>query len=278
MASQQELANSALQHALKTSWTWDKFLARIRNDPTYQYENTEWYEAGEDLEEAKHASSGGGNPTPPDPPVVAGDLSDAQARIFLAQSPLDALAAPTWMVPVVTADHGYRYWYDSATIGQLRARFGRVEAWCDCRIPSGYVEGQGTGYDEAVKMTQEFGLDGPAWGQCETNGEFDNGYAGGARRFIGQLADLSEDNRHKIGASKCHMTFELYRNKMPWQVPDYKDVGDGVGGNTIGIYASSSEGAVYTPVSDYKSLGYYVPKRDSVYGVGLTPADWAALA
>ena len=266
MASQQELANSALQHALKTSWTWDKYLARIRNDPTYQYENTEWYAAGDDLEKAKKA----GGSTPPPKPPPGGDLSDAQARIFLAQSPLDCLAAPSWMVPVCTADLGYRYWYDPGTISQLRAHFGRVEAWCDCRNP--------TPYSEAQKMVTDMGLDGPAWGQCETSAEFQHGYDGGARRFVGQLADLTDDQRHKIGAQGAHLAFELYRNKMPWQVPDYKDVGDGVGGNCIGIYASSTEGATYTPVSDYKGLGYYVPKRDSVYGVGLTPADWAALA
>jgi hypothetical protein len=80
-----------------------------------------------------------------------------------------------------------------------------------------------------------------------------------------------------ISATGVHITFELYRNVMPWQVPDYQDCGDGVGGNAIGCYESSTEGAVYTPVSDYKSLGYYVSGRDSVYAVGLKPADWAAL-
>jgi len=166
MASQQELANSALQHALKTSWTWDKYLARIRDDPSYQYENTEWYAAGDDLEKAKHP----GGDTPPPKPPPGGDLSDAQARIFLAQSPLDCLAAPSWMVPVCTADLGYRYWYDPNTISQLRAHFGRVEAWCDCRNP--------TPYSEAQKMVTDMGLDGPAWGQCETSAEFEHGYDG----------------------------------------------------------------------------------------------------
>lgn len=264
MASQQELANSALQHALKTSWNWDKYLARIRNDPSYQYENTEWYKAGADLESAKHA---GGQTPPPNP---SDGVSDAQARIFLAQSPLDALAAPAWMVPVCTADQGYRYWYDKPTIDRLRSHFGRVEAWCDCRNP--------TPFSAVEQMIGELGLDGPGWGQCENSEEFQHGYDSGARRFVGQLSGLTEDQRQKIGADGCHLAFELYRNKMPWQVPDYMDVGDGVGGNCIGVYASSSEGAVYTPVSDYKSLGYYVPKRDSVYGVGLTPSDWAALA
>ena len=73
------------------------------------------------------------------------------------------------------------------------------------------------------------------------------------------------------------VTFELYRNKMPWQVPDYKTCGAGVGGNAIGVYASSSEGAVYTPVQNYKDLGYYASMRDSVYAVGLLAADWQAL-
>lgn len=265
MASQQELANSALQHALNTSWNWDKYLARIRNDPSYQYENTEWYRAGADLEKAKSA---GGSAPPPQP---TGDLSDAQARIFLAQSPLDSLAAPSWMVPVCTADLGYRYWYDQATVDRLRAHFGRIEAWCDCR------DAGGTPYSVAVEMVESMGLDGPAWGQCETSAEFDHGYNNGARRFVGQLAGLTDAQRAQIGAQGAHIAFELYRNVMPWQVPDYMNVGDGVGGNCIGVYGSTSEGATYTPVTEYRSLGYYVPKRDSVYGVGLTPADWAAL-
>jgi hypothetical protein len=126
-------------------------------------------------------------------------------------------------------------------------------------------------------MVNELGLDGPAWGQCESETEFDHAYTGGARRLIGQLECLNENQRAKIASKEVLITFELYRNKMPWQVPDYKTCGAGVGGNAIGVYASSSEGAVYTPVSDYKNLGYYVSKRDSVYAVGLQPADWQNL-
>jgi hypothetical protein len=64
---------------------------------------------------------------------------------------------------------------------------------------------------------------------------------------------------------------------MPWQVPDYGIAGAGVGGNAIGVYASDTEGAVYTPVADYRNLGYYAPGTDSVYGVGLYPQDWRDL-
>jgi hypothetical protein len=30
-------------------------------------------------------------------------------------------------------------------------------------------------------------------------------------------------------------------------------------------------------VTSYRELGYYVPKHDSVYGVGLMADDWQAL-
>lgn len=205
------------------------------------------------------------------PPTPSSELEKAQCRIFLAQAPLDSLAAPSWMVPVCTADPGYRDWYSADTIARLRSHFGRVEAWCDCRGSGG------TPYSAAVAMVDELGLDGPAWGQCETEPEFDHAYDGGARRMIGQLAGLRHDQQARVGSTEVLLAFELYRNVMPWQVPDYGTSGAGVGGNAIGCYASSTEGAVYTPVSDYKSLGYYVPGRDSVYGVGLAAADWQAL-
>jgi len=203
------------------------------------------------------------------PPVSS--LAAAQARIFLAQAPLDSLGAPAWMVPVCTADPGYRDWYTPEVIASLRSHFGTVEAWCDCRASGG------TPYSAAQQMVADLGLDGPAWGQCETAAEFDHGYESGARRMIGQLAGLRPDQSDRVGTAEVLLAFELYRNVMPWQVPDYGTSGAGVGGNAIGCYASETEGAVYMSVASYKALGYYVPKRDSVYGVGLTPQDWKDL-
>lgn len=272
MANQDELSRSALNHALLTTWSWDKYLAEIRKNPNYNYKATEWYKAGADLEAAKHAS-------PPKPP--ASTLADAQARIFLAGSPEEAMQAPAFMVPVLSADFGnYRsdeqprtdeevYAFLHQVVAQFRTHFAFIETWADSRNP--------TNYSAAVDVSNALGLDG-AWGQCETRGEFDNAENEGARRMVGQLADLTSEQKKLIGGNGIHLAFELYRNKMPWQTPDYEDCADGVGGNCIGVYASSTEGAVYTPVSDYRSLGYYEPGRDSVYGVGLLPEDWAALA
>jgi hypothetical protein len=274
MASEQEHLNAAAKYAKQTSWNWDKYLARIRSDPSYLYQDTPWYECGQEMEKVARPGSNPTppNPTPPEPtPPPSSSLATVQARMFLAQSPLDCLQAPQYMVPVCTADPGYRYWYTPDVISQLKARFGTVEAWCDCRGNGG------TPYSEAERMVNDLGLDGPAWGQCETEPEFDHGYTSGARRMIGQLAGLREDQRALITNKTVLLTFELYRNKMPWQVPDYMTCGPGTGGNAIGVYASSTEGAVYTPVEDYKNLGYYVSKRDSVYAVGLQPADWLAL-
>jgi hypothetical protein len=92
--------------------------------------------------------------------------------------------------------------------------------------------------------------------------------------MVGQLAALRGDQQDRIGSGEVLITFELYRNKMPWQEPDYGDDGAGVGGTCIGVYASSSEGATYYPVSRYKAEGYYTPGKSSVYGVGLTVQDW----
>ena len=265
MPSEQELLDDAAAHARATTITWDEFLELVRSKPGFDYRSTPWYAAGADLEQLK------GVPTIPRP---TRGISAAQARIFLAQSPVDCLAAPSWMVPVCTADPGYRRWYTPDVIAQLRGHFGVVEAWCDCR-----PAGEGTAYSEALVMVEEFGLDG-AWGQCETTAEFDAAYEGGARRMVGSInAQVLDDARlTKVASGEVLVSIELYRNLQPDLQPDWRNANAGVGGHCIACYGSDSEGAVYTPVASYRELGYYVPKRDSVYGVGLRAEDWEALA
>jgi hypothetical protein len=264
MATDQELAAQAVAHAQRTTINHREFLRRVATIPGYAYEKTQWFQALSDLEKTKHPAA-----VPPPPKPQAG-LKDAQARMFLAQDPLDCLQAGQHMTPVCTADPGYAHYYAPAVITALKQRFGKVEAWCDCRTSGG------TPYDAALLMVAKHDLAG-AWGQCETAQEFDHGYSSGARRMIGQLAGLRPDQKQLISADGVHLAFELYRNVMPWQQPDYETQGAGIGGNAIGIYASSTEGATYTPVADYKSLGYYLPGRDSVYAVGLKPQDWKEL-
>jgi len=277
VTSEAELGQQAVDLAQQTSYSWEQYLSRIRNDPNYAYKNTSWFKAGDKLEQSKHLSGGGGNPTPP----PSDDLTSVRGRIFLANSPMDCVThgAPSWMVPVCTADLGYRSWYSKDVIAQLRQRFGTVEAWADCRIPSGYQEGHGTGYDVALAMVEEFGLDG-AWGQCETTPELENAYNAGARRLIGSCDPnvMNDEWLNKVKSQEILLTVELYRNKMPWMLPDWRNANQGIGGNCIACYASDSEGAYYTPVQAYKDQGLYVPKHDSVYGVGLHPEDWPNLA
>lgn len=266
MATEQELLDAAAANARATTTTWDDFLERVRTQSGFNYRSTPWYAAGADLEELKSV--------PPSPrPTPQPGVSSAQARIFLAQSPLDCLAAPSWMVPVCTADAGYREWYTADVIAQLRAHFGAVEAWCDCRPP-----GEGTAYSAALAMVDEFGLDG-AWGQCETTAEFDAAYDAGARRMVGSInAQVLDDGRlAKVSRGEVLLSVELYRNLQPGIQPDWRNANAGVGGHCIACYGSDTEGAVYTPVTSYRELGYYVPRRDSVYGVGLTADDWQAL-
>jgi hypothetical protein len=270
MATEQELLDDAAANARATTITWDEFLELVSTRVGFDYRSTAWYAAGADLEELKSVPT-----TPrPLPPAPAPRISSAQARIFLAQSPLDCLAAPSWMVPVCTADAGYREWYTPEVIAQLRARFGVVEAWCDCR-----PAGAGTPYSNALAMVDELGLDG-AWGQCETTAEFDAAYEAGARRMVGSInAQVLDDTRlAKVASGEVLVSVELYRNLQPGLLPDWRNANAGIGGNCIACYASDTEGAVRTPVASYRELGHYVPKRDSVYGVGLSADDWQALA
>jgi hypothetical protein len=279
VTNEAELGQEAVDLAQQTSYTWEQYLSRIRSDSEYAYKNTSWFKAGSKLEQAKHLNPSPTPPPNPNPPP-SGDLSTVRGRIFLAQAPLDSLAAPSWMVPVCTADPAYRSWYSPQVIAELRDHFGTVEAWCDCRIPSGYVEDEGTGYDMAVAMVSELSLDGPAWGQCEATHELENGYAGGARRFVGSCDAnvMNETWLNKVKSQEILLSVELYRNKMPWMLPDWRNANAGIGGNCIACYASETEGAYYTPVAAYKEQGLYVAKHDSVYGVGLTHQDWLDLA
>jgi len=268
MTTEAQLGQEAVDLAQTTSYTWEQYLSRIRSDPDYAYKNTSWFKAGSKLEQAKHLNPG---PTPPNPTPPAGDLSSVRGRIFLAQSPLDCLAAPSWMVPVCTADAGYRDWYTPQVIAELRDHFGTVESWCDCRNP--------TAYSAALAMVTELGLDG-AWGQCENTPELQHGYDSGARRFIGSCDPnvMNDEWLSKVKTGEIKMTVELYRNVQPWMLPDWRNANNGIGGNCIACYASETEGAMYTPVAAYKAQGLYVPQHDSVYGVGLTHQDWLDLA
>jgi hypothetical protein len=256
----------ALANARGTTLTPEAWLARIKA-PGYDVKRTKWWKAIKQLEAAAHEPPPRPAPKPP-PPPPSGALTSVQARMFLADSPRDCLQAPTHMIPVCTADRGYRQWYDAALVGQLRSRFGKVEAWCDCRNP--------TAYTEVEAMIQEFGLDG-GWGQCENQAEWDHAYQYGSRRMVGNITALSDSAKKLVSDQTVLLTAELYRNVMPWMKPDYMGCQNGVGGNCIAVYESATEGASYYPVSRYKAEGFYVSGRDSVYAVGLHPEDWAAL-
>jgi hypothetical protein len=98
--------------------------------------------------------------------------------------------------------------------------------------------------------------------------------------MVGSInAQVLDDARlARVSSGEVLVSVELYRNLQPGQQPDWRNANAGIGGHCIAIYASDTEGAVYTPVTSYRGLGHYVPKRDSVYAVGLTADDWQALA
>jgi hypothetical protein len=97
--------------------------------------------------------------------------------------------------------------------------------------------------------------------------------------MVGSIdANVLDDRRlARVANGEVLVSIELYRNIQPNLMPDWRNANAGVGGHCIACYESDTEGAVYTPVSSYRELGYYAPKRDSVYAVGLTADDWQAL-
>src|SRR4029453_14200354 len=97
---------------------------------------------------------------------------------------------------------------------QLYDRFELVEVWCDCRAS------EGTPYSAAEEMVEEYGLDGPAWGECETQTEGDHAYGPGFRRMVGNLSALNDAARAEVASAEVILSVELYRNVMPWMLPD----------------------------------------------------------
>src|SRR5215475_9161079 len=139
-------------------------ISTLDSTPIDKWKAYDKWQRCEQIEKNDH-DAGGQTPLPPD---VSTDLDSVRRRIFLAQEPLDPIryGCPSYMVPVCTADLGYRSYYTPDVIDQLRDYFGLVEAWCDCK------PGQ-TPYSTAVQMVKDLGLDGPAWGECEAQAAFD---------------------------------------------------------------------------------------------------------
>lgn len=200
-------------------------------------------------------------PDPPKPlPHVppSPDLSAARSILFLAQDINASDLAPSYYARAYTADRAYAR-PSPADVAARRARGIRQFSWCDCRttLPA-----------EAIEMASELGLDG--WiGQGEQAAEFDNAIGAGAKIVIGNFNSLRADQLALVVAAK-----------VLWIQEDYWNCGDGVpdwhgwpiAGSCVAVYGDSQ--CSRKPISDYIAAGRFTPGRDSVYGPGMTEADY----
>lgn len=219
----------------------------------------------------------GGGPEPIPPPVPDTELSVVQNVLILADDPWPALDAPLHYKFWVTADLGLRDIYaDNVFIQEAKDQGREVWSWCDCKTPHGYVEGVGTGPDVAIKMALDFDLDGAA-GEGERADAFQNGYDAGLRVFVVDLSALTDDQVGLIAAAKALATVELYLNKQPWMVPDWKNANAGIGSNCGATYGSPNEGATATPITTYAAMPAAGYKSMSWYCGGSPKPDFANL-
>lgn len=223
------------------------------------------------IEITRHVTSGPPKPHPPGSHLV--DLSVVRNVLILADDPWPALDAPPHYRMWVTADLGYREHYleerEGKTFIQHAKDQGRpVYSWCDCKA----VLGEGTAPDVAIKMAADFDLAG-ACGEGEHSLAFQAGWDAGMRMFVVNLSALNDDQITKIRKADALVTAELYLNKQPGQVVDWKEANAGIGSNCGATYESSSEGAVATPIdayngypnADYPHMSWYcgsAPKPD----------------
>jgi hypothetical protein len=192
------------------------------------------------------AADGGGSPSPPFEPTL--DLNLVQNVLILADDPWPALQSPTKYKIWVTADLGYRHIYsDGAFISQAKAQGRQVWSWCDCKA----VLGTGTAPEVAIDMATQYGLDGAA-GEGEHSAAFQSGLDAGMTVFVVNLSALTEQQLDLVDGHASIVTAELYLNKEPGHVVDWKNCA-GVGSNCGATYASSSEGATATPIDTYAS-------------------------
>lgn len=258
-----ELLALARSEALKTTTTPDKFLAQVKSKPHFSYQKTHWFKAMQALEQLKHQ---------PAPPSAGPDLSVARNLLVFATVTDDAITyachLPSSWKALFTADPAYPV--KDSHINALRASGHGVFAWGDCHSP-------GLMPENIRRFRDQRGLDG-WYGEGESAGAFTLASATDAVGVIVNLSALSDAQVVKVAAGQVLVTAELYRNVQPNMQPDWRNANKGVGGNCIAVYASSSEGAVYTPVSKYKADGFYNPATDSAYVEGFLEADWKALA
>jgi hypothetical protein len=169
------------------------------------------------------AAIGGGGYVPPTPEIA---LSLVQNVLILADDPWPALDSPRYYKIWVTADLGYRHLYEDGAFIQAAKDQGReVWSWCDCKA----VLGTGTAPEVAQSMADEYDLDGAA-GEGEHSAAFQSGFDAGMTVFVVNLSALTPDQLTLVDGTDAVVTAELYLNKEPGHVVDWKNC-PGVGSN-----------------------------------------------
>lgn len=261
----------AYAHLRRMAVPWKKWEQNVKDG---KYANPGATEGGkvkallDQIGAGNPGSGSGGSP----PPAPSNNL--AQSWIILGQDPKDALASPAYYKFAVTADLGYRQFYDTDFFAQAKAQGRVVVPWCDCR-PSP----DGTPPEVAIQWMHELGAQ--FWmGQGEWPAEFDAAMNASVKPQVicGDLAHLRQDQRDRVKAREVLFIVEAYRNCsqiMAPAWPSWENVEEGVGGNCIAVY---EEGPCHRmSVAEYLSLGLFVAHRDSVFGPQCTIADYRTL-
>lgn len=263
-AHEQKLMEQALAEMKKAQWPPRKWCASIQDGypPGHEYNwmVTHNYKVQDLMWQAAH-------PTPPPIPVPPPINPQALNHIYCAQEPWSAMNAKVGYVPILSADMAYRYPNNDYpainlhdVVGNLRARFGSVGGWCDCRPAPG-----GTPAKEGLRFCSEYHLDFFV-GQAEHDFEFDDAVSNGAKMVIGNVTNLRNDQLSKISSREVALIQEDYWNEG-WARAQWEH---------ITAYAAGIYPALWNPTI----LAYREANRwrdgDGVY-YSATVQDWANL-
>lgn len=267
MATKAQFMASALAHIEKSTISVDTWCSRVQDGykgKEYDFMNTEIYKSLKDLEGAKHAVPVNPNPPPSDDSY----LNVVRRGLYLTSDTSRALETKNRLL-IATADRGYRQFYSSDFIRAAIAQ-DRFRVWCDCR-----PAGEGTPPEVALEWLRELGLP-PSYfyGQCENPAEFDRAYNAGARKMVGNVDSLRDDQHNKLKSKEVLVSNEAYYNVNPGLQPDWHNCNAGIGGNCLAVYESAGEGAVYTSLRTQQQQGRYDPNTSSLYVADFREDDW----
>jgi hypothetical protein len=262
MATEQELAQSAVEHAKRTTISAQDWCQRIDDKEDYAWTKTEWFKAIQDLEAIKHLPA----PTPPQPSGLA---VMAQRLVFCAQNPLTVMGAPGSYVPCLTADPGYASFVTPSVLSQLRSKFPKIAAWG--------VQTQ-IGAQTIRDFAAKWGLDYCIL-QGETSEEYRTAIEAGAHVIVANPNSWAEAQRQdaiaRVNAGTLAVSFETYTNEgAPW--PE----GSSAGGVPCASYCLGVYAAKWNPtLADYKQ---HTPEAAwpavSIYhAAGVNPSEWKLL-